>query len=52
MIAAETAQSCRAAAVAVTAVMAAGKLREWQRQSWTRGVAAVGASGHDGRGRI
>ena len=52
MVAAGVAQSCRAAAVAVTAVMAAGKLREWRRQSWTRGAAALGASGHAGRGRI
>ena len=52
MIAAGTSQLCRAVAVVVTAVMAAGKSREWRRQSWTRGAAALGASGHAGRGRI
>ena len=52
MVAAGASQSCRAAAVAVTAVMGAGKLREWRRQSWTRGAAALGALGHVGRGRI
>ena len=36
--------------VAVTAVTAAGKLREQRRQSWTRGAAALGASGHGWEG--
>ena len=36
--------------VAVTAVTATGKLREWRRQSWTRGAAALGASGHGWEG--
>ena len=30
----------------VTASLGAGQLRERRRQSWTRGAAALGASGH------
>ena len=34
----------------VTASLGAGQLRERRRQSWTRGTAALGASGHGWEG--